>query len=98
VDEWSGTTRKKVRRAKRLINKAHLRWWEYRMLEILNARFRYIVSFLLAAVIFAGVLRHTAHVYAGFSRAEIREGALIGLMAVVAVSVVLIFWRRRRRG
>jgi hypothetical protein len=47
------------------------------MMETLNTRVRHLITFVVAAVIIAAILRHTAHTYAGFSREEIRAGALI---------------------
>ena len=61
-----------------------------RMMEMLNTRVKYIVRFVVAAVIVAAFLRHTAHTYAVFSREEIRAGAL----TVCSVfSLALLLWR-----
>jgi hypothetical protein len=46
------------------------------------------------AVITAAVLCHGVHVYGGFSREEIRTGAL---MAIPVVVLAVIFFRRKRR-
>jgi hypothetical protein len=54
--------------------------------EALNARFRHVVAFAIAAVAIAALLRHTAHVYGGYSPADIRAWAL---MAVPLVAVLL---------
>jgi hypothetical protein len=54
--------------------------------EGLNARFRHVVAFAMAAVAIAALLRHTAHVYGGYSPADIRAYAL---MAVPLVAVLL---------
>ena len=54
--------------------------------EALNARFRHVVVFAIAAVAIAALLRHTAHVYGGYSPADIRAWAL---MAVPLVAVLL---------
>jgi hypothetical protein len=62
-----------------------------RMMEALNARVKYVVTFVVAGVIIAAFLRHSAHVYAGFSREEIRTGALITCSVVF---LALMLWRR----
>jgi len=59
----------------------------------LNQQFKYIVAFLIGAVIIAAVLRHTVHVYGGFSREEIRAGALIAIPAVLLLAIS--FFRRK---
>jgi hypothetical protein len=64
------------------------------MEEAINSRVKYTLAFLLGAVIVAAVLRHTVHVYGGFSREEIRTGALLALPAAMFVMVLV---RRRRR-
>ena len=63
------------------------------MMETLNARVRHLITFVVAAVIIAAILRHTAHTYAGFSREEIRVGALI---ACCVFFVALVVWRNAR--
>jgi hypothetical protein len=72
------------------------RWWAgaRRMEEAINSRVKYTLAFLLGAVIVAAMLRHTAHVYGGFSREEIRAGALLALPAAVWVMVLV---RKHRR-
>jgi hypothetical protein len=55
--------------------------------EALNARFRHVVAFAVAAVAIAALLRHTAHVYGGYSPADIRAYAL---MAVPLVAILLV--------
>src|SRR4051812_13016457 len=42
------------------------------MLDQLNLRSKYVLAFLVGAVITAAALRHGVHVYGGFSREEIR--------------------------
>jgi hypothetical protein len=70
-------------------------WWEgaRRMEDALNSRLKYAIAFVIAAVIAAALLRHTVHVYGGFTREEIRVGALMALPMVF----VLFLARRRRR-
>ena len=63
------------------------------MMDALNLRFRHVVAFIVGALIVAAVLRHTIHVYGGFSREEIRAGALAALPAVV---LAIIFLQRKR--
>jgi len=57
-------------------------------------RMRYLVGILVAAVLTAGVLRHTLHVHAGFTRVEI---AVLALAALAAVFLLVGLFRRRRR-
>ena len=64
------------------------------MLDQLNLRFKYVLAFLIGAVITAAALRHGAHVYGGFSREEIRSDAL---MAIPFVALAAVFLRRKRR-
>jgi hypothetical protein len=63
------------------------------MMDALNLRFRHVVAFIVGALILAAVLRHTIHIYGGFSREEIRAGALAALPAVV---LAIIFLQRKR--
>jgi hypothetical protein len=56
--------------------------------EGLNARFRHVAAFAIAAVAIAALLRHTAHVYGGYSPADIRAYAL---MAIPLVAILLAF-------
>src|ERR1700686_585719 len=58
-------------------------------------RMRYLLGILLAALLTAAALRHVIHVYAGFSREEIRTMAL--LAAGVGIVVVIIFFRIWKR-
>jgi hypothetical protein len=64
------------------------------MMETLNARFRYVIVSMIVALTVAAVLRHSVHTYGGFSREEIRAGALV-MCAVISLG--LIVWRRRQR-
>jgi hypothetical protein len=65
------------------------------MTEELNARFKSVVAFVVAAVFAAALLRHSLHVYGGISREEIREDAITAL--IPAVSFLLILLARKRR-
>jgi hypothetical protein len=59
-----------------------------------KVRMRYLVGILVAAVLTAGILRHTLHVHAGFTRVEI---AILALAALAAVLLAVGLVRRRRR-
>ena len=61
------------------------------MLDQLNLRFKYVLAFMIGAVIAAAALRHGVHVYGGFSREEIRTDAL---MAIPFVALTAVFFRR----
>jgi hypothetical protein len=63
-------------------------------MDSLDQRFRYVLAFLIGAVITAAALRHAVHVYGGISREEIRGYAL---MAIPAVALAIIFFRRKRQ-
>jgi hypothetical protein len=64
-----------------------------RVMDWLNRRFRYILAFLLAAVIVAALLRHGFHIYGGLTPDQIREDSLIAIPAVILL-VVLLRWRK----
>jgi|ERR1700730_5648279 hypothetical protein len=64
-------------------------------MDPLSFRFRYVVAILFVTVIIAGVLRHVFHVYGGFSREEIRAGALIVIPAI-ALAIMLFQGKRQR--
>jgi hypothetical protein len=53
------------------------------------------VAYAIMAVAIAALLRHTVHVYGGYSREEIRAGAL---MAVPMVVTLLAFLQSRDQG
>jgi hypothetical protein len=55
---------------------------------------KYVLAFMIGAVIAAAALRHGVHVYGGFSREEIRTDAL---MAIPFVALAAVFFRRKRR-
>lgn len=59
------------------------------MIQALNARFRHIIVAAFAAVIVAALLRHTVHVYGGYSREDIRAGALMAVSLFALLLVVL---------
>jgi hypothetical protein len=62
-------------------------------MDLLNLRFKYVLAFLIGALITAAALRHGFHVYGGLSREEIRQDALIAIPAVV---LALVLFRRKR--
>jgi hypothetical protein len=55
----------------------------------LNLRTRRVVAVVIGAVIVAAALRHGFHVYGGYSRSEIAEGALIALPAALLIFLAL---------
>lgn len=63
-------------------------------METLNARAWQVVGTVMAALLIAAVLRHVLHVHVGYSREEIRAGALIGFFAVLAAWLALIGFQR----
>ena len=82
------------RSAGRFAKIARAFWAAFSMMEALNPRFRFMVALLTAAAVIAGLVRHTAHVYGGFSREEIRTAALlVGLV----VSLLLVIMENKRR-
>jgi hypothetical protein len=60
----------------------------------LNLRFRYVLGFLLTALIIAAALRHVIHIYGGISREEIGVGALLTIPVVL---FALAFFKNKRR-
>ena len=60
----------------------------FNLQEALNARFRQVVAFAITAVVIAAVLRHTVHVYGGYSPADIRAYALMSIPLFVTLLVV----------
>jgi len=66
------------------------------MMDELNARFRYLVAFVIAAVVTAAVLRHSLHVYGGIPREEIRVNAVTALIPAVSFLFLLLARKRRR--
>jgi hypothetical protein len=65
-----------------------------RMIEALNSQVRSILFVAFAAVLVAAVLRHTLHVYGGFSPKDIRSDSLL---LVSALAIVVVFFRIVRR-
>jgi hypothetical protein len=64
------------------------------MEQAINARVKYTLLFLIAALLVAAVLRHTVHVYGGISPEEIRSATLLALPAAFCVYHLV---RRRHR-
>jgi hypothetical protein len=95
AEEWRAAESKTLDGAKKI---ARITWsfWRAvaRRMDSLNLRFRYVLAFLIGAVITAAVLRHAVHIYGGISREDIRAGAL---MAIPAVALAIIFFRRKRQ-
>jgi hypothetical protein len=94
VDEWRAAEAKILDNAKKLAITTRGFWQGVATrMDSLDQRFRYVLAFLIGAVITAAALRHGVHVYAGIPREEIRWDAL---MAIPAVALVIIFFRRKR--
>jgi hypothetical protein len=51
-------------------------------MDALNLRSRYVLTFLIGAVITSALLRHIIHTYGGISREGIRAGALVTIVVV----------------
>jgi hypothetical protein len=66
-----------------------------KMIQALNSRFKVVVFLTFAAVLVAGILRHTLHVYGGIAPADIRSDSLL-LVSAIAI-VTLVFRASRRR-
>jgi hypothetical protein len=86
VDEFGHDSAKKLAIASGFVQRVA-------RMQSLDRRFRYVLVFLIGAVITAAALRHIVHVYGGIAREEIRWGAI---MAVPLVTAALVFLRRRR--
>jgi hypothetical protein len=87
VDEWRADNLKNLAITTRGF------WHGVARMDPLDRRFRYVVAFLIGALITAAVLRHVLHVYGGITREEIRWDAL---MAIPAVALAIIYFRRKR--
>jgi hypothetical protein len=93
VDEWRAAESKTLDNVKKVAITARGFWQGVARMDWLDRRFRYIVAFLIAALITAAALRHALHVYGGLTREEMRWDAL---MAIPAVALAIIFFRRMR--
>jgi hypothetical protein len=94
VDERRGAESKILDHAKKLAINTRGFWHGVARMYSLDRRFRYVLAFLIGAVIAAAALRHIVHMYGGISREEIRAGAL---MAIPGVALAIIFLRRKHR-
>jgi hypothetical protein len=90
---WRAAESKILDNAKTLAINAQGFWRGFARMDSFERRFKYALAFLIGAVITAAALRHGVHVYGGFSREEIRVGAL---MAIPAVALAIIFFQRTR--
>jgi hypothetical protein len=93
VDVWPAAESQIIDKAKKLA----ITTWGYwqgaaSWMDSLDQRFRYVLTFLIGAVITAAGLRHAVHVYGGIPPEDIRTGAL---MAIPIVAIVL--FRRKRQ-
>jgi hypothetical protein len=68
------------------------------MMEVLNSRFRHLLVFLFAALVTAGFLRHTVHIYGGVAPEDMRRGALIILAAVALIVLAFTLSQNRHQG
>jgi hypothetical protein len=65
------------------------------MIDPTGFRLRGFLAIAVAAVLVAAALRHTLHVYAGFSREEIGWDALSA--AIIAILAILFFRRASKQ-
>jgi hypothetical protein len=93
ASKWRAAESKILHNAKTLVIKAQVFWHGIARMDSFERRYRYALAFLIGAVITAAALRHGVHVYGGFSREEIRVGALI---TIPAVALAIIFFQRKR--
>jgi hypothetical protein len=93
VDEWRAAEWKNLDAKKLALAVATRSVWQgvATRMDALDQRFRYILAFLIGAVITAAALRHVVHVYGGITREEIRAGAL---MSIPAVAFAIFLFRR----
>jgi len=63
-------------------------------MDPIKFRMRYVIGFLIAAVVTAAALRHFLHVQVDFSPDEIRNGVL--LTAAIGIFLLIAFFRWRR--
>jgi hypothetical protein len=94
VDEWRAAESKILDNAKTLAITTQGFWDGIARMDSFEQRFRYALAFLIGAVITAAALRHVLHVYGGIPREEMRWDAL---MAIPAIALAIIFFRRKRR-
>ena len=79
----------------RLANITRIYWQEVMSrIDSLNHRVRQVLAFVIGALVTAAALRHGVHVYGGVSPVEMRHDALI---AVLAVALAMIVFRRKRQ-
>ena len=88
VDEW------RTHNVRKLAITTRGFWHGVARMDSFEQRFRYVLAFLIGAVITAAVLRHVLHVYGGIPPEEMRWDAL---MAIPAVALAIIFFRRKRQ-
>jgi hypothetical protein len=87
VDEWRADN------VKKLAITTQGFWHGIARMDSFEQRFRCALAFLIGAVITAAALRHVLHVYGGIPPEEMRWDAL---MAIPAVALAMIFFRRKR--
>jgi hypothetical protein len=68
--------------------------WTAKVIKALNSEVKSIILVAFAAVLVAGVLRHTLHVYGGVSPEDIRSDSLL---LVSAFAIVVVLFRIVRR-
>lgn len=59
-------------------------------------RLRYFIAIVLMATIAAAILRHTLHVYGGWTREGIRVEALTGAMVIGGLAILFRRWGGRK--
>ena len=59
-------------------------------------RLRYFIATLLMAMIAAATLRHTLHVYGGWTREGIRVEALTGATLIGGLAILFRQWSKRK--
>jgi hypothetical protein len=91
ADEWRSAELKILDNAKKLLIDTAGFLHGIAKMYSLDQRFRYVLAFLIGAIITAAVLRHVIHMYGGISREEIRADAL---MAIPCVALAIFFFRR----
>jgi hypothetical protein len=94
VQEWRAAESKILDNVKQAVTTRRAFWHGVGRMHSLDRRFRYALAFLIGAVITAAALRHVLHVYGGIAREEMRWDAL---MAIPAVALAIIFFRRKRQ-